>query len=66
MRTEQFIASQYDDMARDMDMLVSLGINEAVIAETHPTPNEVKDMVKGLLYVRELYSRFYTHNGSAR
>jgi hypothetical protein len=51
-----------EDMAKDMEILVSLGIEEEQLAETHPTPEQTKDLLKGLLYLRELHPQFYNES----
>lgn len=60
MASEVYITSEIDDMARDMAKLVSLGINEEALAETRPTPKQTKDLLKGILYLREMYAKFCT------
>lgn len=62
MPIETCIISAIDDMAREMTKLVSLGVDEQVLAEAHPSPQQTKDLLKGLLYLREMYPLYYRHH----
>jgi hypothetical protein len=37
----------------DIAKLLELGVNEEWLKTTNPTPQQMKDLLKGLLYLRE-------------
>lgn len=39
----------------DIEKLLSLGVDEKFLKECHVTPEQARDLVKGLLYLRERY-----------
>lgn len=39
----------------DIKKLLELGVSEQFLKECHVTPEQARDLVKGLLYLRERY-----------
>lgn len=39
--------------------LTSLGVDEEKLAEVRPTKEQIRDLFKGLLYLREMYPEFW-------
>ena len=59
MPSELTIVSKIDTMARDMECLVSLGVDEQTLAEMHPTSEQLRDLLKGILYLKEIFPSFF-------
>jgi hypothetical protein len=49
--------SQILQMHWDISKLLSLGVEEDFLKESNLSASEARDLVKGLLYLRERYSR---------
>jgi hypothetical protein len=41
----------------DIAKLLELGVDESFIAESKVTPEQARDLVKGLLYLKERFSK---------
>ena len=51
--------SQIDTMAKHMESLVSLGVDEHRLAEMHPTSEQLRELLKGILYLKEIFPSFF-------
>jgi len=49
------MANQLEQMHWDIMKLLSLGVSEEFLRETQMSPQQTKDLLKGLLYLRERY-----------
>jgi hypothetical protein len=45
--------------AWNVSKLASLGVDEEKLAAVHPTKVQIRDLFKGLLYLREMYPEFW-------
>jgi hypothetical protein len=45
--------------AWNVQKLRALGVDERRLAEAHPTEEQIRDLFKGFLYLRELYPEFW-------
>jgi hypothetical protein len=50
MSKQALEANQY---SWDIAKLLELGVNEAWLSSVNPTPKQARELVRGLLYVRE-------------
>jgi hypothetical protein len=51
---------QIVQMHWDITKLLSLGVDEKFLKETKITPAQARDLVKGLLYLRERYKEEFS------
>ena len=51
--SQEAIAKQLEQMHWDIMKLLSLGVSEEWLKETDMNPQQTKDLLKGLLYLRE-------------
>ena len=52
---QNMLYADFQQAAWDIQKLCSLGVQEEIIAEAHPSPGQVADLLKGLLYLKEMY-----------
>lgn len=46
-------------MHRDLAKLLELGVNENWLAEISITPEQARGLLMGILYLREMYPKFF-------
>jgi hypothetical protein len=56
--------AQIKQDAWSIQKLRSLGADEEKLAEAHATQEQIRDLVKGLLYLKEMYPQSWLDNGS--
>jgi len=56
---QHLLYADFQQAAWDIQKLCSLGVQEEIVAETHPTPEQIADLLKGLLYLKEMYPSFW-------
>lgn len=54
MREAELVAMHWD-----VKKLLELGVDEKFLKECHVTPEQARDLVKGLLYLRERYGDMF-------
>ena len=55
LRTSAVREAELVQMHWDLQKLLELGVDEKFLKECHVTPEQARDLVKGLLYLRERY-----------
>jgi hypothetical protein len=58
----KMVYAEFKQAAWNTEKLCSLGLAEEWLAERHPTPDQMVDLLKGILYLRDMYPRFWSRN----
>ena len=59
MHNEHALSAQIKETHWDLQMLLTLGVDEKWLVESNPSPKQLNDLVKGLLYLKAKYPQFY-------
>jgi hypothetical protein len=56
---QKLLYAEIEQAAWDIQKLRSLGVNEESMADAHPSSEQVADLLKGILYLKERYPSFW-------
>ena len=52
---QKLLYAEIEQAAWDIQKLRLLGVNEECVADAHPSSEQVADLLKGILYLKERY-----------
>jgi hypothetical protein len=63
---QKLLYAEIEQNAWDIQKLRSLGVNEESVADSHPTSEQIADLLKGLLYLEVYLKERYPSSRAKR